>query len=97
MLGRQVYAITDWRRVGITARKGEWPALRRMIKERDGYRCTKCGRAGKLQVHHIKHLKDGGDDHPDNLTALCIDCHLSIHSTKTPEQNDWKRAVKELG
>ena len=32
-----------------------------------------------LEVHHIKMLKDGGSDTPDNVIALCPNCHRQRH------------------
>ena len=53
-----------------------WQALRRVILERDGYRCRNCGRAGRLEVDHIRTLWRGGSNEPDNLQALCaFPCH----------------------
>ena len=38
-----------------------WEAVRRTVFERDGWRCRKCGRAGRLEVDHVVPLKRGGD------------------------------------
>ena len=32
-----------------------------------------------LEVHHIHMLKDGGSDTPDNVIALCPNCHRKRH------------------
>ena len=33
-----------------------------------------------LEVHHVKHLTDGGDDSTENAVALCPNCHRMMHS-----------------
>ena len=49
--------------------------------ERDGYRCqaTGCGKAGRLEAHHVVHLAKGGSNDPANVQTLCRDCHIAIH------------------
>jgi len=32
-----------------------------------------------LEVHHMKRRSDGGADHPDNVIALCPNCHRRVH------------------
>lgn len=32
-----------------------------------------------LEVHHLHRRSDGGADHPDNVIALCPNCHRRIH------------------
>lgn len=32
-----------------------------------------------LEVHHMKRRSDGGADHPDNVVALCPNCHRRVH------------------
>lgn len=55
-------------------------ALRRQIRQRDGYCCQMpgCGKTqqqnGKaLDVHHISYDKTSAD--PQDLVSLCHDCH----------------------
>lgn len=36
-----------------------------------------------MQVHHIIERSNGGSDEPDNLIAICITCHIDVH-TKCP-------------
>ena len=64
------------------------------ILYRDNFTCQRCGEFhakksefdvpipvsdGKLEVHHIVRVSDGGDDSPQNLMALCHDCHVAVH------------------
>jgi len=32
-----------------------------------------------LEVHHLYRRSDGGADHPDNVIALCPNCHRRVH------------------
>ena len=34
---------------------------------------------GKLNVHHILPVCEGGGDEPENLVTLCVDCHKETH------------------
>lgn len=46
---------------------------------RDGWLCQTCKRKGKVteakQCDHIIPVSKQGDDSPDNLEAICDDCH----------------------
>ena len=53
--------------------------------------CEICLQGGRVVpavlVHHLKPLREGGARlNPDNLQALCNDCHEKIHG-----QDRWKR------
>ncbi len=61
-----------------------WAVLREQVFIRDGYRCVKCGRAGRLECDHVKPLKHGGGNTLDNLQTLCRDCHFA----KTAKENE---------
>ena len=51
-----------------------------MALDRDGWRCQTCGRAGRLEVHHLKSLDHGGKPFElDNLRTLCREHHIRIH------------------
>jgi hypothetical protein len=56
------------------------PRVRDQVLARDGYRCTVpwCNATEDLQVHHIKHRKDGGTHEMHNLTTVC-GCHHHGH------------------
>lgn len=55
---------------------------RRLTLARAGRRCERCGAGGKLQVHHVKPLAQGGPPFDlDNLMALCPPCHRAAHDS----------------
>ena len=79
-----------------------WAAVRRIVFERDGWRCVECGRAGRLEVDHVVPLKRGGDQLAlDNLQALCRACHIEKTRREnrrppTPAEAAWRRLVAEM-
>ena len=76
---------------------GAWAKLRREALERDGWRCQgqDCGKAGRLEVHHVVPLEHGGTNDLGNLITLCVDCHLAAHRELKP-MDAWDAAVMEL-
>jgi len=50
------------------------------VLERDGWHCQSCGSLRGLEVHHIQHRSQSGDDSEGNLITLCSDCHRAIHA-----------------
>lgn len=85
-----------------------WALTRRRVFDRDGWRCRKCGGAGRLECDHIQPLERQADDADpydlDNLQALCRGCHIDKtrreNDRRAAEQNPaaaaWKRAVAEM-
>lgn len=65
-------------------REREASEARRIVRERDRYRCRACGTAGsdgnRVDVHHLKFRSRGGVDSPENLLCLCRCCHSLVHS-----------------
>ena len=67
------------------ARRAE--AVRRYALVRAKGKCEACGQNAPfktktgpfLEVHHVFRLADGGPDHPDNVIALCPNCHRRAH------------------
>ena len=55
--------------------------LRKMVLERDGYQCVKCGNKEDLQCHHIMpvNIEPLLSADMDNCMILCIDCHKKSH------------------
>ena len=69
---------TFHRRTGYHGRKAQ--AFRRRIFERDGFRCVRCGCAGRLECHHRVPLEEGGEPfEPGNAETLCRGCHQKHH------------------
>ena len=75
---------------------GRWQRLRRVILNRDTYRCRVCGRHG-FEVHHKVPIRDGGAVwDPENLEVRCRDCHEKAHGRYREKQQwerDWDQAV----
>ena len=59
-----------------------WKSIRRLVLERDGYRCMTCGdscRSEEADIHHLMPRSLGGSDEPSNLITLCDGCHAAHH------------------
>jgi len=55
--------------------------LKRIIRERDGFKCQMCGRDNSemdLHIHHIDQNKHNNSAY--NLITLCNSCHSNVHS-----------------
>jgi 5-methylcytosine-specific restriction endonuclease McrA len=70
----------------------EWKTTARAIRERDGYKCVKCGsRDGRLYVDHRVERKDGGQDYDhDNLETLCALCHGAKTTAERVKRGAWE-------
>ena len=57
------------------------PAIRQIVLLEAGYKCANptCRHILTLELHHIVWVKNGGGNDPDNLVALCPNCH-SLHT-----------------
>ena len=57
------------------------PATRQIALLEAGYKCAnpRCRHILTLELHHIIWVKEGGGNDPDNLVALCPNCH-SLHT-----------------
>jgi len=90
-----------WRAVYVNTLRSlnspSWEALRRMVWERDGGLCRRCGEPGSDVDHvHERHL--GGADCLENLALLCRFCHYIlkpiVEGWASPEGTDAElRAV----
>lgn len=49
-----------------------------VLKKAD-WRCARCGRPWRLQIHHRTYRSHGGTHRVDNLEPVCSDCHKIIH------------------
>ncbi|MDS0284030.1 HNH endonuclease [Haloarcula onubensis] len=79
--------------------------IKRFVLARADGTCEGCGRPAPfdrkdgspyLEVHHLDELAEGGADAPDNVVALCPNCHCQIHYGKNgTEYNDDLRKKLE--
>lgn len=65
-----------------------WLLLRRVVLERDHYRCRCCGTPEKVDVHHIRFRSVGGEDSTRNTCALCRVCHAETHAYRLHIEGD---------
>ena len=79
-----------------------WQRFARQVKDRDGWRCQSCGRAGRLEVDHVVPLEAGGAPwDPANCQTLCHGCHAAKTRAerRRPEPPDvarWRALVDRL-
>jgi len=75
----------SWYKGGWRKERGpDWLPLRKLVLERDGYKCVKCGmgqeeareRGHTLSIHHIVPWRDTQDNSMENLITLCQSCHM---------------------
>ena len=92
-------------RVWHTVDRKRWRAVRRQVLNRDGWKCVKCGRRGRLEVDHIEPMHDGKFVYDlDALQALCRGCHIrktvsenrERQARLTPRQAAWRALVDEI-
>jgi 5-methylcytosine-specific restriction protein A len=78
-----------------TVRYARSPAVKAWALQRAHGTCEMCeqpapfeNQAGVpfLEVHHIVRLRDGGPDTPENVAALCPNCHRRLHHGGDREQ-----------
>jgi len=50
-----------------------------LLAEYQKMNCAACGTWWQVSGHHIRTRGAGGDDVPENLIPLCINCHTEIH------------------
>ena len=82
-----------------------WQAMRRVVLERAGYRCTSCGKSGRLEVDHITPIQRETGQNPydiNGLQALCRACHFAKSATEarkyalTDDEIAWRKLVLEM-
>ena len=79
--------------------QAHWKNARRAALRRAGFRCEGCGRPGRLEVHHVKPLEDGGAPFEHrNLRVLCFPCHRDAHqadrAVEVAGRSEWIRELR---
>ena len=85
-------------RVKLSGRR--WRAVKRQAHERDGWRCTFCGKAGALEAHHIIAIENGGEPYDlDNIASACRGCHIDHHRREGQRidaaSDRWQKLIAE--
>ena len=82
-----------------------WRAVRRVVLDRDNWRCVACGRPGRLEVDHRVPLHVDPDQDaydPAGCQALCRPCHFAKTSAenkrppRSPAEAAWRDLASEL-
>lgn len=65
----------------------DWPRIRKIVRQRDGYRCQVCGVKETLVEHHVHHKvpfkrfeSTEKANMLENLVTLCQNCHKTVES-----------------
>lgn len=53
--------------------------IRAQVFERAGGLCERCGKRPPTEPHHLRYPPWGAFDVPENLIAICHQCHCDIH------------------
>ncbi|PQJ74465.1 HNH endonuclease signature motif containing protein [Polaribacter gangjinensis] len=63
-----------------------------------GRHCSLCHKfcGTKIELHHIKQRKDGGEDSFDNCLPLCFDCHADVMQYNPQHPKGKKYTESEL-
>ena len=77
---------------GISSRA--WDLIRQVALDRDGWRCQDCGKAGQMNVHHLRAVHQGGSNELGNLETLCEGCHLARH--QKPAVTAWRKRLEQI-
>lgn len=87
--------------VEMSSRRTAIPAATRQIVLLEaGYKCANpsCRHILTLELHHILWVKEGGGNEPENLVALCPNCHALHTAGHVPEAaiRCWKSLLVSL-
>jgi uncharacterized membrane protein len=58
-------------------------AVRAVVMARSGAVCERCHQRPPTEVHHLRYPPWGTFDVPENLIAICRQCHAEIHGKET--------------
>ncbi len=92
------------RHSALVIRSKRWKRLRLEVLRRDGFRCVQCGARGRLEVDHVRPVRDHPDGAYDmaNLQALCPPCHTRKtriecgHPAPDPKRAAWRDAIRAM-
>ena len=74
--------------------------IKRSVLHLGGFKCGNpaCRSILTLDIHHIVQVSDNGENKPDNLIALCPNCHALHHRGEIPIESirAWKLILLAL-
>lgn len=76
-----------------------WQIVRRAALSRAGYKCERCGKKGRLDVHHKHYDSLGKEDIKEDVAVLCRNCHKKADQERIIETvyerafETWARKV----
>jgi len=78
-----------------------YAATRRSVFARAGWRCQSCGSSARLECDHVVPLDQGGAAwNPENLQALCRECHArksaAEHPARRPTDAEWEALLESI-
>lgn len=84
-------------------RDPRWAVVRLAAKRRDGWKCVECGARGRLEVHHIKRVKDFPElaYSLEHVKTLCGCCHARVTVIETgiaplsPARQAWRDLLRQ--
>lgn len=83
-----------------TKRKSLFLDTRTLVLHESGYKCANpaCRTILTLDVHHLDPVSDDGSNSPENLIALCPNCHSLHHKGHIPKTSlrAWKMILLSL-
>lgn len=56
-----------------------WSTIKQFVLRRANHRCELCGVSTALHIHHL-HYSNIGNERPEDLVALCKNCHKATHA-----------------
>ena len=88
----------------IRINQARWRAVRKIVLDRDGWRCRECGKAGQLECDHRIPLWKNPAQDPydiDGLQSLCRSCHIAKTSREnrkppTAQMRAWQALVSDM-
>lgn len=63
----------------------KWKMKRRKVLNRAKFRCERCKERQASQVHHLTYERIF-EERLSDLQAVCVSCHMRIHSIRTPKR-----------
>lgn len=82
------------------SRKSVPLSVKQQVLHESGYRCSNpsCRTILTLEIHHLDHVSDGGENTADNLLTLCPNCHTLHHNGTIPKESlkSWKHLQLSL-